>query len=214
VKKVKLEEIYSKLYASFGPQHWWPAENSFEVIVGAILTQNTAWTNVEKAITNLKKAGLLDAHKLYQLPQKKLAALIRPAGFYNIKARRLKEFLNFFSAHYRLNLEKMLSVPVSTMRRQLLAVHGIGAETADSILLYALAKPSFVVDNYTKRILSRHKLIQSDADYAQVQALFMQQLKKNSKLFNEFHALLVRLAKDFCLKNKPRCAICPLKKIS
>ena len=214
MKQPKLKKIYRKLYASFGPQHWWPAENSFEVIVGAILTQNTAWVNVEKAIANLRKAGMLDAHKLSLLPQKKLAALIRPAGFYNIKARRLKEFLNFFSACYQLDLKRMQRVPLSGLRRQLLSVHGIGAETADSILLYALAKPSFVVDSYTKRILGRHKLIQPDADYTQVQNLFTRELKKDSKLFNEFHALLVRLAKDFCLKNKPRCAICPLKKIN
>jgi len=209
--KKKLGAIYEKLYANFGPQHWWPAETAFEVIVGAVLTQNTAWANVEKAIINLKKNKLLTPHKLYQLPQKKLALLIKPAGYYNIKAKRLKEFLKFFFKNYELNIKKMSRMPVLTLRQQLLGVHGIGPETADSILLYALNKPLFVVDAYTKRVLGRHKLIPENTGYALVQDLFMKNLEKNTKLFNEYHALLVRLAKDFCLKNKPRCIICPLK---
>ncbi len=209
--KKKLGAIYEKLYANFGPQHWWPAETAFEVIVGAVLTQNTAWANVEKAIINLKENKLLTPHKLYQLPQKKLALLIKPAGYYNIKAKRLKEFLKFFFKNYELNIKKMSRMPVLTLRQQLLGVHGIGPETADSILLYALNKPLFVVDAYTKRVLGRHKLIPENTGYALVQDLFMKNLEKDTLLFNEYHALLVRLAKDFCLKNKPRCIICPLK---
>lgn len=206
----KLSIIYKKLYSSFGPQRWWPADSAFEVMVGAILTQNTNWQNVEKAINNLKELRLLNLKRLYQLPQKKLAALIRPAGYYNIKARRLKEFINFYQA----NAKRISSQDTGALRRSLLAVYGIGPETADSILLYALGRPVFVVDAYTKRIFSRHGFIKEGASYEEVQDLFMRNLKKDVKLFNEYHALIVKLAKDFCLKNKPRCQACPLKDIS
>lgn len=205
----KLKPIYKKLYSSFGPQHWWPADSAFEVMVGAILTQNTSWRNVEKAINNLKERRLLNLKRLDRLPQKKLAALIRPAGYYNIKAKRLKEFLNF----YRANAKKIPAQDTGILRRRLLAVHGVGPETADSILLYALGKPVFVVDAYTKRVFSRHGFIKEDASYEEVQALFMRDLKKDVQLFNEYHALIVKLAKDFCLKNKPRCRACPLEGI-
>lgn len=211
IKNRTVPLIYKKLYKHFGPQKWWPAESRFEVMVGAILTQNTNWSNVEKAINNLRKNRLLDPDKLYRLPQKKLAALIRPAGYYNIKAKRLREFLKFLFTSYQGNINKMLVVPAQIMRRELLAVNGVGPETADSILLYALDQPIFVVDAYTKRILSRHGLVAENPAYEAVQNLFMQNLKSEVKLFNEFHALIVKLGKDFCLKNKPRCAICPLK---
>jgi len=180
-------------------------------MVGAILTQNTNWANVEKAINNLRKNNLLDAGKLYRLPRGKLAALIKSAGYYNIKAKRLKEFLKFLFDSYKGDIRKMSLADTQSLRRQLLSVNGIGPETADSILLYALDKPVFVVDAYTKRIFSRHRLIREDAEYHALQELCLKNLKNNVKLFNEFHALLVKLGKDFCLKNKPRCEICPLR---
>jgi len=209
--KRRLNAFYQKLYAYFGPQHWWPADTPFEVMVGAILTQNTSWLNVEKAIANLKEYKLLKPDKLNRIAQQKLAALIRPAGYYNIKAKRLKEFLSFFLHSYRGSVKKMSFKDTQGLRQQLLSVNGIGPETADSILLYALNKPVFVVDAYTKRILSRHGFIPENSDYHEVQNLFRQNLKNNVKLFNEFHALLVKLGKEFCLKNKPKCSICPLK---
>ncbi len=207
----KLHTIYQKLYGYFGPQHWWPAETRFEVMVGAILTQNTNWLNVEKAIANLKEKRLLSAHKISQLTRRQLAQLIVPAGYYNIKAKRLKEFLNFFFRFYQANPKKMLFEDTLKLRQQLLAVNGIGPETADSILLYALDKPVFVIDAYTKRIFSRHHFFKEDASYDEVQSLFMKNLEKNSRLFNEYHALIVKLGKEYCLKNKPKCSLCPLK---
>lgn len=206
----KLILIYRKLLKAFGPQYWWPAKTPFEVIVGAILTQNTAWTNVEKAIANLKQAGCLDARKIESLSSRRLAGLIRPSGYYNIKTKRLKSFINFFFKEYGAKASRMSAVATEKLRRQLLEVKGIGPETADSILLYACQKPIFVVDAYTKRILSRHHLLDGKADYAAVQQIFMQNLKPQEKLFNEYHALLVRLGKDFCKKH-PRCLSCPLK---
>jgi len=207
----KLEALYNKLYSHFGPQYWWPADTDFEVIVGAILTQNTNWGNVEKAITNLKKAKVLSPRELNKISLKKLSRLITPAGFFNIKAKRLKEFLKFLFSNYGGHIERMLKEDTLSLRVKLLAVNGIGPETADSILLYALNKPIFVVDAYTKRIFSRHKFIQEGALYQDTQNLFMANLKKDVKLFNEYHALLVKLAKVYCLKSKPKCLACPLK---
>ncbi len=207
--KVDLISLYEKLYKNFGPQHWWPGESAFEVMVGAILTQNTNWQNVEKAINNLKKRKLLSFKKMHSLPEGRLAVLIRPAGYYNIKAKRLKNFLRYLAKNYSGDLAKMRQKDWNILRQELLSVNGIGPETADSILLYGLHKPVFVIDAYTKRILSRHKFINRRADYYQTQDLFMQNLKKDVKLFNEYHALLVKLAKDFCWKSKPRCQVCP-----
>ncbi|MDD4893953.1 MAG: endonuclease III domain-containing protein [Candidatus Omnitrophica bacterium] len=209
----KLDLIYRRLYSFFGAQHWWPGDTPFEVMIGAMLTQNTNWLNVEKAIANLKKYKLLKPQALYKLPDKRLAELIRPSGYYNIKAKRLKSFLKFFIDFSGGNIKNISHVPTPSLRRQLLAVKGIGPETADSMLLYALNRPVFVVDAYTKRILLRHRFIGPDADYDKIQNLFMKNLKSGVKLFNEYHALLVRLGKDFCLKNKPRCSGCPLKSI-
>jgi len=206
----RIGHIYKKLYSYFGPQYWWPGETPFEVMVGAILTQNTSWQNVDKAIRNLKTHKLLIADKLYKLEQQKLASLIRPAGYYNIKAKRLKHFLNFLFNSYDGDIKRMSQVDKTALRQELLSVNGIGPETADSILLYALNKPVFVVDAYTKRILLRHRLIKEGASYQEVQDLFTRNLKKDAKLFNEYHALLVRLGKDFCLKKKGKCDICPL----
>jgi endonuclease III related protein len=210
-KTSELNKIYKKLYNYFGPQHWWPAETPFEVMVGAILTQNTNWQNVEKAIRNLKKGRVLTPSRLHGISPERLAKFIKPSGYYNVKTRRLKELLNFIFSVYRGSLKKMAAGQKSELRRQLLSVKGIGQETADSILLYALSKPVFVVDAYTKRILSRHKLCKHDAGYEDTQNLFMQNLKNEVKLFNEYHALLVRLGKEFCLKRNPKCENCPLK---
>ncbi|OGX40158.1 MAG: endonuclease [Omnitrophica WOR_2 bacterium RIFCSPLOWO2_01_FULL_41_12] len=209
--RAQLKTIYEKLYSHFGPQHWWPASTAFEVMLGAILTQNTNWSNVEKAIDNLKKHKLLKPHKLKNLSAKKLAALIRPAGYYNIKAKRLKNFLDFLFGNFKGSLKAMTLKNTPALRQELLSVNGVGPETADSILLYALKKPIFVIDAYTKRILLRHNLIEEDTGYTEIQDLFMQNLKRSVRLFNEYHALLVKLGKDYCLKNKPKCEICPLK---
>ena len=179
-------------------------------MVGAILTQNTNWQNVEKAISNLKKKRVLSVKKLFGVPEKELAALIRPAGYFNVKARRLREFLKFFNKVYQGQLRRISAQRLPELRQQLLAVCGIGPETADSILLYALGKPIFVVDAYTKRILLRHGLIKQDAGYQDIQNLFMSNLDNDAGLFNEYHALLVRLGKDYCLKSKPRCKECPI----
>jgi len=208
--KRKLDLIYRLLYRHFGPQYWWPAKSPFEVMVGAILTQNTSWSNVEKVIANLKKHKVLTPLKIYQLPKGKLARLIRSAGYYNIKAVRLKAFLKFFINNYRASISKISKASLPVLRRELLSVKGVGPETADSILLYALNKPVFVIDAYTKRIFSRHKLLPQEVSYPEAQMFFMSGLKNDVKLFNEYHALLVALAKAYCSKSKPKCSLCPL----
>ncbi len=179
--------------------------------MGAILTQNTNWQNVSKAIDNLKIAKALSPGKLRFLPVRRLAALIKPSGYFNIKAGRLKSFLDFLFQKYNGSLKKMFGRNLDTLRKELLQVKGIGPETADSILLYAGNFPIFVVDAYTKRIFSRKKIVDEKADYRQVQEMFMQNLKKDVKLYNEYHALIVRLGKEICKKNKPKCRICPIK---
>ncbi len=198
-----LKNIYNKLYSHFGPQHWWPAKTTFEVMVGAILTQNTAWPNVERAIKNLKKEKLLSPRKINDVSLRKLGSVIKPSGFYNEKAKKLKNFVKFLLKHGTANIR----------REDLLGVKGIGPETADSILLYALGKPVFVVDAYTRRVFARHKLIPEDASYEQIQAFFMKNLSNSTRLFNEYHALIVKVGKNYCRKNKPLCEICPLKSI-
>ncbi len=208
----KLFEIYELLYNHFGPQHWWPGETPFEIAVGAILTQNTAWKNVEKAIANLKKANLLDPWQLYSLPLSALAELIRPAGFFNLKAKRLKNFLAFLCEKYNGSLERMFEEETEALRQKLLGVPGIGPETADSILLYAGNKPTFVVDTYTKRIFTRHGLISEEDDYEQIRLFFMEHLPEDISLFNEYHALIVALGKNYC-RPKPQCHKCVLKDI-
>ena len=208
-----LNKIYARLLTQYGPQSWWPAQSRFEVIVGAILTQNTSWTNVEKAITNLRRENGLTPSALKNISLKSLSEWIKPAGYFNVKARRLKNFIEFLFKEYNGQLDRMAKEPVDQLRKKLLAVNGIGPETADSILLYALEKPVFVVDAYTKRILSRHYLIESDADYHEVQKKFTESLPTDTKMFNEYHALIVRLAKETC-KTKPLCERCPLKDIN
>jgi endonuclease-3 related protein len=204
--------IYRKLYKAYGPRHWWPGETPFEVMVGAILTQNTSWKNVEKAIDRLKEKGLLNSTEIRKLRKKQLASLIRSSGYYRIKAERLKAFVNFLFKHYDGNLNRMKTEEIKTLREKLLGVKGIGPETADSILLYGLKKPIFVVDAYTQRVLSRHGLILEKASYEAIQNLFMDHLPHNQRLFNEYHALLVHLGKTVC-KKIPGCGICPLKGI-
>ena len=208
----QLTEIYQLLYDAFGPQHWWPGETPFEIITGAILTQNTSWANVERAIANLKSAGLLNAEELNNLDLSKLAELIRPAGYYNIKAKRLKNFLTYLFKNYAGKLTNLENLDTEQLRAELLAVKGIGRETADSILLYAFNREIFVVDAYTARIAVRHHLIEPGADYEQLRELFQSNLSPDVKLFNEYHALLVRVGKEFC-KPKARCAGCPLEKL-
>ncbi len=205
-----LTDIYHSLYKAFGPQHWWPADTPFEVAVGAILTQNTNWGNVEKAINNLKSQKTFNAKALHKMQKKQLAQLIKPAGYFNVKAKRLKEFLNFLTNHYKGSMKKMRPEDKLSLRRKLLNVNGIGPETADSILLYALEKPVFVIDTYTKRIMQRHKLVSKKATYHELQELFHKNLPQNTRLYNEYHALFVRLGKDYC-KTKPKCEGCPLE---
>lgn len=201
--------IYNLLFERFGPQYWWPGQTPFEIITGAILTQNTNWTNVEKAINNLKAASHLEPAKLYHLDIALLAQLIRPAGYYNIKARRLKNFLDWLFNKYDGRLENLQNVETYTLRSELLSIKGIGRETADSILLYALDRPVFVVDAYTARVTARHHLIETGCDYDQLQALFQSNLPEDTKLFNEYHALIVRTGKSFC-RPTPLCTNCPL----
>lgn len=205
-----LNDAYVRLFDVFGPQNWWPGDTPFEVIVGAILTQNTNWKNVEKAVMNLKRGGLLSPKKLHDVHLAKLAGLIRPAGYFRIKAKRLKNFLNFFCNGYGGKIEALRSGNLSDLREKLLSVNGIGPETADSILLYALGKPVFVIDAYTKRILNRHYLIPEETTYDEMQSLFMDNLPHKVRLFNEYHALLVKCGKDFCRPKDPRCNECPL----
>lgn len=209
----KLRDIYAKLLKSFGPQSWWPADSVFEVMVGAILTQNTSWQNVERAIANLKAGRCLTFKRLAAVKEGELARLIRPAGYFNVKAKRLKNFLTYLGKNYRGNLRAMAQRDTLALREELLCVNGIGEETADSILLYAFNKPVFVVDAYTKRIFSRHGFVGEAADYAAVQRLFMERLEHEPRLFNEYHALLVRLGKDFCRKSNERCGECPIRKV-
>ena len=206
--------IYKLLYKKFGPQHWWPGETRLEIIVGAILTQNTAWGNVEKAISNLKKEGLLKAGALSRVPKKTLARLIRPSGYYNIKAQRIKNFLSFLNRDYNGKLHKMFATDMHKLKNELLAVKGIGPETADSILLYAGGKPAFVVDAYTKRIFSRHGFLKEDASYDEAQDFFKMNLPLDIRLFNEFHALIVKLGKDLCASKNPLCDKCPIGRIN
>lgn len=198
------------MFRHYGPLHWWPGETHFEVMVGAVLTQNTAWTNVEKAIANLKRHRLLNPKKLYRLPPAKLAKLIKPAGYFNVKTKRLRNFLKFLLEECGGDISQLKRQSLPLLREKLLAVNGIGPETADSILLYALDKPIFVIDAYTKRILSRHNLAKKDSNYTDLQMFFMSHLKPETTYYNEYHAQLVNIGKDFCRNRKPLCEQCPL----
>ncbi|HSB05156.1 MAG TPA: endonuclease III domain-containing protein [Thermodesulfobacteriota bacterium] len=207
-----LLRIYRLLYRAYGPQFWWPGETSFEVMVGAILTQNTSWKNVEKSILCLKEKGALSPAGIRQLSRKELASLIRSSGYFRIKTERLKTFIAFLFDEYGGNLLEMKRVPLQKLRKRLLSLKGIGPETADSILLYGLKKPIFVVDAYTIRTLSRHGVVSEKASYEEMQNLFMKHLPHDEAVFNEYHALLVHLGKWVC-KRVPKCDICPLKNV-
>jgi endonuclease-3 related protein len=204
-----VRRIYDLLWQAYGPQHWWPARTPTEVVVGAILTQNTAWKNVERAIENLEQAKCLTWATLRDVPEGELAELIRPAGTYRVKAVRLKAFVSYLWDRHRGSLELVLEGDLETARRRLLSIPGVGPETADAILLYAGGRPSFVVDAYTKRVLRRHFLIDEASGYEEVRRLFHQELEPDVRLFNEYHALLVAVGKKHC-RARANCSGCPL----
>ena len=191
-----LETIYDRLYHAYGPQHWWPAATPFEVMVGAMLTQNTAWSNVEKAIASLKNANCLDARDIILLPDKQLAKLIRPSGYFNIKAKRLKNLCRWFTGQG--GFKSLSKMETRILRLSLLDVNGVGPETADDILLYAFNRPVFVIDIYTRRLFVRFELITGTEDYETLRGYFESALKPDVRLFNEYHALIVRHAKEKC----------------
>lgn len=206
-----LIDIYHRLYEAYGPQSWWPGETPFEVIVGAILTQQVSWTSVERAIAALNAEGLLEPKALSQVSVERIASLVRPTIYYNEKAKKLKAFLDFLKTRHNGDLNELFSLRVDKLRAELLSVRGIGEETADSIILYAAGKLSFVVDAYTRRILTRLGLINGKETYGQIRKLFMDNLPPDVKLYNEYHALIVHHGKKRCLKRTPRCAGCPLR---
>ena len=201
--------MYRRLSKAFGKQNWWPAETPFEVVVGAILTQGTAWSNVEKSIRLLKEKKVLHPRRLHRLKRDTLAKAIRSSGFFNVKARRLKNFLSYLYRRWNGNLKKMFRHPTPSLRQELLSLSGLGKETVDSILLYAGEKLVFVVDSYTRRIFSRHGLLHQKTSYEDIQNYFMRSLPPQADLFNEYHALLVEVGKRYCRKI-PLCERCPL----
>ena len=207
----KIPAFYDALFKAYGPQHWWPAETPLEVVVGAILTQNTNWKNVERAIANLKREGLLDVDALAKVDPERLAEAIRPAGYFRIKAGRLKNFSRMLEDRFGGDLDALFALRTQTLRETVLAVKGIGPETADSIVLYAAGKPVFVVDAYTGRILRRHGMIDRDATYEDIQQLMRSALPDNVERFKEYHALLVAAGKRHCKKRAAECAACPLR---
>lgn len=204
--------IFDALMGAYGPRSWWPADTPFEVCVGAILTQNTSWSNVERAIANLKLEKMLTAESLRCIPEDQLASLIKPSGCYNVKSRRLKYFISFLHESYQGSLNRMFATPWQVLREELLAVAGIGRETADSILLYAGGQPTFVVDTYTKRLFGRLGLTAVDAEYETLRSFFMSHLPPDETLYNEYHALIVEHGKQHC-RNKPFCNGCPLSSL-
>ena len=204
-----LLDIYDRLMACYGPQQWWPGETDLEMMAGAVLTQNTNWKNVEKAIENLKSKGLLTVGALYNMSVEDLAREIRPAGYYNVKARRLINLIQFIKDQYGEDLSGFSAGETWKLREGLLSVNGVGPETADSILLYAARRPVFVIDAYTHRILKRHGMSEEQATYDELQELFMDHLPEDQELFSEFHALIVQTGKNYC-KRKPLCPECPL----
>jgi endonuclease-3 related protein len=204
-----LRDVYDRLWSAYGPQHWWPAETATEVVVGAILTQNTVWRNVERAIEDLKRADCITWDALRKIPQARLAALIQPSGTYRVKAARLKAFVNYLWDHHGRSLDSLLDGDLEDARRRLLSIHGIGPETADSILLYAGKRPTFVVDAYTRRVLRRHFVIDGRAKYEAVRRLFHDALPGDVRVYNEYHALFVALGKRHC-RARAMCDSCPL----
>jgi endonuclease III related protein len=206
----RLLDIFNMLLNAFGKRGWWPGETELEIIIGAVLTQNTSWKNVEKAIDNLKYHNALDLHSLYKMDRETLAMIIKASGFYNIKSKRLKNIINVIYNDYSSNILNLKSINMWNIREKLLEINGIGKETADSIILYALNKPIFVIDVYTKRFLKNHRLYKEESDYDTIQRFFMKNLPNDTYLFNEFHALIVYLCQNFC-KKVPLCNRCPLE---
>ncbi len=207
-----LLNIYQRLMTQYGPQHWWPAQEPFEVIAGAVLTQSANWGNVEKAIANLREAKALSPRVLRHMPLSDIARLIRSCGYYNAKALKLNSFASWLGKHYDDNLDKLFDGNIDHIRQELLSIYGIGQETADSIILYAGNKPVFVIDAYTRRIINRLGLAPTRDSYAGYQAFFMSNLPPDTRLFNEYHALLVSLAKNVC-RPQPLCQQCCLNDI-
>lgn len=213
-----LRQAYRLLRTHFGHQHWWPANTAFEVCVGAILTQNTSWTNVERALAQLRKAGVFDPHSLWELPEGALAQLLRPAGYFNVKARRLRAFLAVLSQQHGGSVTSLLDGPTEVVRHRLLSIPGIGPETADSMLLYAGGHCRFVVDAYTRRIFQRHGWCPAQATYAELQDLCERTLtdrapRRRLDYWQDYHAQLVRVGKDHCKSRQPRCDQCPLRSL-
>lgn len=207
MSKKALETVFYRMLDVYGPQHWWPGETPFEVMVGAVLTQNTAWTNVEKAISNLRQADCLSPERIVAADDETLAEMLRPSGYFNIKATRLKNYCRWYLEHDGFDALSLLDT--RALRHDLLSVNGVGPETADDILLYAFERAVFVVDAYTKRVFSRLGYLDGDLTYHQVQAFFHLHLDSDESMFNEYHALIVRHCKDYC-KVKPLCDGCPL----
>jgi len=208
--QTRLLEIYDALLHRYGHTGWWPADTTFEIVLGAFLTQNTSWTNVEKALGNLRGLCALDPEPLWNLPTDTLKDAIRPAGYYNQKAKRLRGFLQVLFHRYGGRLEHLFRLPTQDLRMELIGIKGIGPETADCILLYAAERPVFVIDAYTIRILSRHALLPEDVTYDEAQRDLMDHLPDDIHLFKEYHALLVHVGKDHC-RPKPKCPSCPLE---
>jgi endonuclease III related protein len=207
---VALRIYYDALFAAQGPQHWWPGRTAFEIIVGAILTQNTSWSNVEIAIRNLRREKLLTPRAIEDVSLARLARLVRSSGYFRQKAKKLKCFVGFLRSEYGGSIARMFRTPTAVLRERLLSVHGIGPETADSILLYAGKHPVFVVDAYTRRLLERHQLAMPTQGYEEIRQLFERSLPGDAALYNEFHALIVRTGKEYCRTRNPRCSECPL----
>lgn len=206
----RIRDFYNALYSRYGPQDWWPAESELECILGTILTQNTSWKNVEKAFENLKSRGLISVDKLDSISTEKLALLIRPSGYFNQKAVKIKTFISYVKKAYNGELGKMLDEDTDRLREKLLSIKGIGPETADSILLYALKRPVFVIDTYTSRVLSRHSMVSMETSYQEMQELLMNSVPNDVQVFNEYHALFVKVGKEHC-KRKALCKGCPLE---
>ncbi|QDU54868.1 endonuclease III domain-containing protein [Aeoliella mucimassa] len=205
-----LDELYETMLAACGPQHWWPGESPLEVVVGAVLVQNTAWRNVERAIANLKTHELLDVERLHRAPTEQLETLLQPAGYFRVKTKRLQNVIRFLVDQHGGSLDRLFELSIDDARQQLLSVNGVGPETADSILLYAGSLPRFVVDAYTRRILLRHNWIEPPATYEAMQQLFERRLAPDVDLYNEYHALIVRVGNEYC-RAKPKCESCPLR---
>ena len=208
-----LAGLYDLLLGRYGPQHWWPADSQFEMMVGAVLTQSAAWTNVEKAIGNLKSAGKLSAVAIRATPQDELATLVYPSGYYNAKARKLKALAEYLGDTWGDDIDAMARAELANLRAELLAVHGVGEETADDILLYALDKPVFVIDTFTRRLIDRLGLAPGEDKYSAYQALFMERVAPDAEVYGEYHALIVRHAKEACRKTAPLCDGCVLQRV-